>query len=173
MTNNLCINIPVQRKNRSPCLREYIHKSLRVAGWMAYFLLCNMWMSSLRQQKQQREPVTESQQDSQHKWGLTSYSKLILTSFVEHKPNISIHLTPSKKKKQTIERNWEDPRSTVALEHTTSETWPWVFVLAVIGNVTSYLNKFRYDWNTAGISYLKVNLRILSCRIHRRKKHIQ
>lgn len=138
-----CVNIPVQRKNRSPCLPEYIRKSLPVAGWMAYFLLCNMWMSSLRQQKQQREPVRESQQDSQHKWGLTSYSKLTLTSFVENGKNISIHFTLSKNRRHRKMGGPKVDSSAGAFCFANMPPSEKVFVLAVNDNVTSYLNKFR------------------------------
>lgn len=90
----LCAHLPAPRKNRSPCLPEYIHKSLRVAGWMAYFLLCSKWMSSLRQQKQQREPAGESKQQIQHKQ--EGISRFKLAGFVMNPPSIRMHRAQSK-----------------------------------------------------------------------------
>ncbi len=96
-TSHLCTDVPAQRKNRSPCLLEYIHMSLRVAGWMAYFLLCSKWMSSLRRRKQRREPVRQSKQHGQHKQAGINW--FILEGFVMNKQSISIQHALSKGQK--------------------------------------------------------------------------
>lgn len=95
--SHLCADVPAPRKNRSPYLPEYIHTSLRVAGWMAYFLLCSKWMSSLRRRKRRREPVRESKQRSQHKQEGINW--FILAGFVRNKQSISMHWAPSKGRK--------------------------------------------------------------------------
>lgn len=136
---------------------------------MAYFQLCSKWMCSLRQQKQQREPVRESKQQIQHK--KKGISWFILAGFVMNKQSISMHWAQSQGQKAGRSK----VGSCIGAYHRLNRLSEAIYVgLCLAISPHTKTNTGRTDTeNTAGIKNVRltVNSTIICCRIqHLRHK---